>query len=144
MDNILEVRDLSRVFRDDNKAEFLAVDHVSFSIPQGCCFGLIGESGSGKSTIARQIGGLLPPSSGTITYDGRQLTGRGAMAQRRGMQMIFQSPYSSFSPKMKLKTALAEGLRYQKLCPASEFHSRPRRSLYQKPSGILPLNRSPL
>ena len=92
---------------------FSALTDVSFSVEEGECVGLIGESGSGKSTIANLIAGFLPPTSGTIRYDGHVLTDRHCPKQaRRTMQMVFQNPLNSFSPRMKLGTGIREGLRY--------------------------------
>ncbi len=97
---ILEVQDLSREFRQ-GKHTWRAVDQVSFSIRRGECFGLIGESGSGKSTTANMVSGLLKPSSGSIQFSGQYL------------QMVFQDPKASFSPGMNILDSICEGLRYR-------------------------------
>ena len=97
---ILIVEKLNKTFRS-RKSELHAVKDVSFSIRQGECLGLIGESGSGKSTVANLVSGLLSPSSGTVKFTGKNL------------QMIFQDPMMSFSPKMNILDSLCEGLRYR-------------------------------
>ena len=113
-ETILEVHNLTKTFQK-NKEDFLAVDDVSFSVETGECLGLIGESGSGKSTIANLISGLLRPDSGEMTFQGESLTdkkNRKKRNLRKEMQMVFQDPTMSFSPKMRLLTSVGEGLRY--------------------------------
>ncbi len=114
VDDILQINGLNKVFYSGGHP-ISAVSDVSFEITQSECFGLVGESGSGKSTVAKIIGGLLTPSSGNVTFLGRQLhySRPHAIAQREGMQMIFQNPYSSFSPKMTIFQALMEPLVYR-------------------------------
>jgi peptide/nickel transport system ATP-binding protein len=92
-----------------------AVDDVSFSIREGETFALIGESGSGKSTIARCLAGVLRPSGGqalVLGYDlSRRLDRRTALAQRRNIQMIFQDPSGSLNPRWRAGEIVAEPLR---------------------------------
>ncbi len=97
---ILTVANLKKTFYM-GKDEFQAVKDVSFSIKQGECLGLIGESGSGKSTVAKLISGLIKPSQGEITFYGKN------------MQMVFQDPMQSFSPRMTILDSLCEGVRYR-------------------------------
>ncbi|MGE0718999.1 MAG: ABC transporter ATP-binding protein [Alphaproteobacteria bacterium] len=88
-----------------------AVDGVSFSIRRGESFGLVGESGCGKTTVARTILKLLEPSAGTILYDGEdvtQLSGQRMKRFRRRVQAIFQDPYSSLNPRMTVGDILRE------------------------------------
>jgi peptide/nickel transport system ATP-binding protein len=96
-----------------------AVDQVSFQIRQGEVFGLVGESGSGKSTIARAIAGLYKPTGGHIHFAGADLTEirtESEMDQyRRQMQMIFQDPFSSLNPRMKVLDIVAEPIRFHGL-----------------------------
>jgi len=96
-----------------------AVDHVSFEIQEGEVFGLVGESGSGKSTVARLIAGLHKPSGGNIHFAGGELTAikseRELDTYRRQMQMIFQDPYSSLNPRMRVADIVAEPIRFHKL-----------------------------
>jgi peptide/nickel transport system ATP-binding protein/oligopeptide transport system ATP-binding protein len=90
-----------------------AVNDVSVDILKGEILGLVGESGSGKSTIGRSILRLVPITSGTINFDGTDLTsleGTGLKNMRRRMQMIFQDPYASLNPRMSVYDTLAEPL----------------------------------
>ena len=91
-----------------------AVDHVSFDIHHGETIGLVGESGSGKSTIGRMMVGLLEPSAGDIQLFGKSITGpqgRGNLqAVRQRLQFVFQDPYSSLNPRMRVGNAVAEPL----------------------------------
>lgn len=118
MESILSVNRLNKTFHTGyarGKAELHAVKEISFKIGAGSCFGLIGESGSGKTTVAKMIAGQTVPTSGEILFRGKPLTGdrRRAAKDRRGIQMIFQNPYSSFSPRMTLGQALSEALVYR-------------------------------
>jgi peptide/nickel transport system ATP-binding protein len=83
-----------------------AVDQVSLTVPDGEVVGLVGESGSGKSTLARAAVGLVPVHSGRILLDGRPLSRRG----RRPVQMVFQDPYSSLDPRMRIGATIAEAI----------------------------------
>ncbi|WP_265449777.1 ATP-binding cassette domain-containing protein, partial [Aeromonas salmonicida] len=96
-----------------------ACNNISFEIFEGETFGLVGESGSGKSTIARAITGLYPPDTGKIFFEGIDLTAlkseRERRPLRRQMQMVFQNPYSSMNPRMKVRDIIAEPIRFHKL-----------------------------
>ena len=116
---ILAVSDLSKRF--DIRKGLLnrlqgrvhAVDGVSFSIERGETLALVGESGCGKSTTGRCIAGLIQPSSGSIMLDGQEMVAAGtaAMARmRRRMQMVFQDPFSSLNPRMRIGESIAEPL----------------------------------
>ena len=99
-----------------NTRSLLAVDSVSFSIEKGKTYGLVGDSGSGKSTIAKMAVGLLKPTTGTITFDGNNLNSSILSHQksqkiRRRIQMIFQSPYASLNPRWKVGAILAEPIK---------------------------------
>lgn len=111
---ILEVEHLNKTFAGNSGEEFHALTDVSFSIEEGECMGLIGESGSGKSTIANIVAGFTPATGGSVRYDGYLLTDRHCPKEARNtMQMVFQNPLNSFSPRMKLGTGIREGLRYR-------------------------------
>jgi ABC-type glutathione transport system ATPase component len=88
-----------------------AVDDVSFSIAKGTTLGLVGESGSGKSTLSRALLKLLPATSGSVRYEGRDilpLTETEFRPLRRQMQMIFQDPFGSLNPRMTVREIIAE------------------------------------
>jgi oligopeptide/dipeptide ABC transporter ATP-binding protein len=90
-----------------------AVSNVSFSIKEGETFGLVGESGCGKTTIGRMIVGLESPTDGKITFDGELVSAKGYKAtrvQHRQRQMMFQDPYSSLNPRMNVFQILSEPL----------------------------------
>lgn len=91
-----------------------AVDGLNFSILKGETFGLVGESGCGKSTTGKMLMRLLDPTSGKIFFKGQDLTataGKKLMGMRRNFQMVFQNPYGSLNPKMSLKELLEEPLK---------------------------------
>ncbi|WP_158970310.1 ATP-binding cassette domain-containing protein [Chachezhania sediminis] len=96
------------------KGSMVAVDDVSFRIHKGEAFGLVGESGSGKSTIGRIVARLTDPTSGSVTFDGRDwlgLKGQTLRAARQDVQMVFQSPYASLDPRWRVRDLLAEPLK---------------------------------
>jgi oligopeptide/dipeptide ABC transporter ATP-binding protein len=91
-----------------------AVNGVDFQISEGKTLGLVGESGCGKSTVARMIMGLLPPDSGKIRYRGSEiadLTEKQRRPYRKQMQIVFQDPYGSLNPRMTVGQSIEEGLR---------------------------------
>jgi len=85
----------------------VAVDDVTLTVPAGAVIGLVGESGSGKSTMARAAVGLAPVSEGRILLGGTPITGRN---RGRSVQMVFQDPYSSLDPRMKISDTLVEAM----------------------------------
>jgi oligopeptide/dipeptide ABC transporter ATP-binding protein len=118
---LLEVKDLVKRFRARQSVverltfrpaqHAVAVDGVSFFVKRGETLGLVGESGSGKTTIARSVLRLIDPDEGSITFDGVDISGISRselQGVRRRMQMVFQDPYSSLNPRMKVGTAIAE------------------------------------
>jgi peptide/nickel transport system ATP-binding protein len=112
---------LTRLLQRTGNAIVRAVDGVSFEIARGRTFSLVGESGCGKSTVARLVVGLDRPTSGTIRFDGIEMTRperRRAMAPlRKRMQMIFQDPYASLNPRWRVLDIIAEPLRVHRLLP---------------------------
>ena len=99
---------LNRVLEGEPRRSLRAVDGVSFSIRKGETLGLVGESGCGKSTVARMIVGLYPPSRGRIVFDGADLADPASAPLRRRMQMIFQDPYASLNPRWRVRAIVAE------------------------------------
>ena len=132
-DYLVEVKDIKKYFRIDNgkidkaKAKYLhAVDHVSFKVERGEIFGIIGESGSGKSTIGRCILGLLEIDSGEVYFDGKKISGlpaRQMKEYRKDMQMVFQNPLASFNPKKTIGSIFNEIVKVYKI-PKEEGKKR--------------------
>lgn len=101
-----------------------AVDQVSLGLLQGETLGIAGESGCGKSTIAKLISGLLTPDSGTVRFQGTeisQLDHNSLQEFRRSVQMVFQDPFSSLNPRMRIGDAIAEPLLIHQLCSRQEL-----------------------
>jgi peptide/nickel transport system ATP-binding protein len=125
MSALVQVSDLAKVFDvsapwlnrviDRKPKQFVhAVDGVSFSIEKGKTLALVGESGCGKSTVARLLVGLYGPTRGRVTFDGqdtKSLDATQMRALRRRMQMIFQDPYASLNPRWKVQDIVAEPLK---------------------------------
>ena len=104
-----------------------AVEQVDLALAPGEVLGVVGESGSGKSTLGRALLRLLEPSSGRITFDGidiSHLDRRALRPLRRRMQMIFQDPFSSLNPRMRVRAAIGEALRLHGLARRSEIDDR--------------------
>ncbi len=124
---LLAVRNLRKYFPvtegvllEKTVAEIKAVDGVSFEIGRGETLGLVGESGCGKTTTGRCVMRLDAPTSGEIVFDGVDLAGldkRDMGALRRRMQIIFQDPYSSLSPRMKIGTIIGEPMAVHRIEP---------------------------
>ena len=135
MTPLVQVRDLCKTF--DVSAPWLnrvierkprqmvhAVDGVSFSIERGKTLALVGESGCGKSTVARLLVGLYQPTRGDVQFDGQPTdaaqNAAGLRTLRRRMQMIFQDPYASLNPRWKVLDIVGEPLREHGLAPGAE------------------------
>src|SRR5215468_8643034 len=104
-----------------------AVDGVTFSVHEGETLGLVGESGCGKSTVARTVLRLLEPTSGTIRLDGQDITRVGKAAlrpHRRQMQIIFQDPFSSLNPRMSAGDIVGEPLQVHRIASGKEKEER--------------------
>jgi peptide/nickel transport system ATP-binding protein/oligopeptide transport system ATP-binding protein len=116
---LLDVQNLKKYFPVRSgvlqrvRANVRAVDDVSFQIKKGETLGVVGESGCGKTTVGRTILRLIPPTSGKVLFEGRDLFALNAQEMkraRRDLQIIFQDPYSSLDPRMPVGESIAEGL----------------------------------
>lgn len=119
----LEVANLKKYFPVGHHRTVKAVDDVTFTVYRGETLALVGESGCGKSTLGRTILGLYKPTSGSIKYQGKEMSGfhsadRKAFARKA--QMIFQDPYASLNPRMSVGDIVAEGLDIHHLCKTEE------------------------
>ena len=113
MESILKVDNLSKVFSRGGRQPVTAVKNVSFELMPGECLGVIGESGSGKTTMVNMITRLLDVTAGQIVLDGQDITNlRGKELRNiyKKMQMVFQTPTESFDPRQTLGDGVAESL----------------------------------
>ena len=118
-EKLLEIKHLRKYFPVSGGATLKAIDNVSFDINKGETFGLVGESGCGKSTIGRTIVKLYEPTGGEIFYDGKDITKFNAVQRKnytRNAQMIFQDPYASLDARMTVGDIIGEGIDIHKLC----------------------------
>ena len=131
-DNILIVRNLKKYYPiskfsiKKNKAYVKAVDDISFSIKRGTTMGLVGESGCGKTTVGRTILRLHEVTDGQVIFDGKDLAKvppRELRKMRPQMQMIFQDPYSSLSPRLPVGEIIGEAVKEHKIVPKEQFRS---------------------
>ncbi len=103
---------LQRTLAGERRRKLRAVDGIDFSIPRGTTLALVGESGCGKTTLARLAVGLYAPSAGEILFAGQRLSAvRAQPALRRRMNMIFQDPYASLNPRWRVRDIVAEPIR---------------------------------
>ena len=123
---LLEVRDLKKYFKTP-KGMLHAVDGVTFSLDAGKTLGIVGESGCGKSTLGRVILHLLDSTAGSIWFDGEDITKPAPARQKqlhKEMQMIFQDPYSSIDPRMRVRDIIGEPLRIYRQYSGRDDYSR--------------------
>lgn len=115
---IMEVKHLKKYFPIDSKSVLKAVDDVSFSIYEGETLGIVGESGCGKTTCGRTCIGIYDCTDGEVLYRGENIHEMNASKKKeftKKVQMIFQDPYSSLDPRMKVHDIIAEGMRIHKM-----------------------------
>jgi peptide/nickel transport system ATP-binding protein len=135
--DVIVAENLTKVFklrgaRPWQSVDFVAVDDVSFRLRRGTTTAVVGESGSGKSTLARMVLDLLPPTSGTVTFDGvdiRSLKGKEQLQLRRQMQPVFQNPYASLDPLYTIYESIAEPLRTHDIGDSKQREARIRELL---------------
>jgi oligopeptide/dipeptide ABC transporter ATP-binding protein len=138
--SLLEIRDLKKHFPvgdglfSRGKGVVKAVDGVSLTVNEGETLGLVGESGCGKSTLGRAILRLIEPTGGEVNFHGRNLLAlsqRELRDMRREMQIIFQDPYASLNPRMRVGDIVGEGLEIHKLAKGKAKRDRVMELLHQ-------------
>jgi oligopeptide transport system ATP-binding protein len=152
MPALLQVRSLTKHFRlpggwlSGGTRYVYAVDGVDFEIAAGEVFGLVGESGCGKTTLGRMVLRLIEPTAGQVIFDGHSLTAlkREQMRHmRQQMQVVFQNPLSSLSPRFKVEQIVAEPLTTHRALPKQQIHGRVLELLEQVGLGKQHLDRFP-
>ncbi|WEV72905.1 ABC transporter ATP-binding protein [Bifidobacterium sp. ESL0790] len=132
-EHIITVSHLTKEFKLPRKKEmFKAVDDVSFSVKRGTTLAIVGESGSGKSTVANMVLKLLEPTSGTVTYEGKDISGfkgKSLLDFRRHVQPVFQNPYGSLDPMYSIYRSIEEPLRIHKIGDKKSREKRVRELL---------------
>lgn len=129
----MEIQNLSKYFTVETDllgkpvSVLKAVDEVSFTIDKGEAFGLVGESGCGKTTLGKILVNLYTPTNGKIFFEGKELTALNEKQRRsycKDIQMIFQDPYASLNPRMTVGDIIAEPIIINRLLPKSEVEER--------------------
>ena len=124
---LVQITNLKKHFPAANKQTVYAVDGVSFTLERGETFGLVGESGCGKTTVGRCLLRLIEPTSGEVSFDGldvRALNSSDLRALRRRMQIVFQDPYASLNPRMKVGDIIGEPLVIHRIGTKTEQRDR--------------------
>ncbi len=126
VNNLKKYYPVSKMSLKKNRAYVKAVDDVSFSIKRGTTMGLVGESGCGKTTVGRTILRLHEVTDGNVVFDGKDLTevsSRELRKMRPQMQMIFQDPYSSLSPRLPIGEIIGEAVKEHNIVPKDQYRS---------------------
>ncbi|MFL4473593.1 dipeptide ABC transporter ATP-binding protein [Paeniglutamicibacter sp. MACA_103] len=130
-DDVLQIKDLTKVFKIrkglGRSEDFTAVDNVSLSVKRGTTTAIVGESGSGKSTVAQMVLSLLEPTSGSVIFDGQEMSNRSEkdlFKFRRRVQPIFQDPYGSLDPMYSIYRTIEEPLRIHGIGNAKSRQTR--------------------
>lgn len=133
LDILLDVQHLTKRFAADTNffgkatSYVQAVDDVSFQIRKGEAFGLVGESGCGKTTVGKMLVNLLKPTSGKIVFDGKELTAMKPAERKqycKDIQLIFQDPYASLNPRMRIGDIIAEPIITNNILPKDQVEDR--------------------
>src|SRR5574341_2436574 len=133
--SLLEIRDLRKHFPvgeglfSRNKGAVKAVDGVNLTVEEGETLGLVGESGCGKSTLGRTILRLIEPTAGEVRFQGKNvlsLSQHQLRDMRREMQIIFQDPYASLNPRMRVGEIIGEGLEIHHIAKGKKKRERVR------------------
>ncbi|WGD38532.1 ATP-binding cassette domain-containing protein [Lysinibacter sp. HNR] len=127
----LEFRDVTKRYRVRGNGNFLALDRVSFTLESGKTLALVGQSGSGKSTIAKIITQLERASSGEVLLDDTPIPrrGRGLRAYRQQVRMVFQDPFASLNPYHTIRHHIERPLRLDRVVPSDQVSSEVTRLL---------------
>jgi len=126
MNTLLEVQGLKKYFKTPY-GMLHAVDDISFKLEKGKTLGIVGESGCGKSTLGRVIVRLLDATGGKVIFEGKDITNvekAELKCLHKDMQMIFQDPYSSINPRMRLRDIIEEPLRTHRTCASKEEYGK--------------------
>ena len=124
---LLEARDIHVTYRVAGRKPLEAVKGVSFSLEKGDSLGIVGESGCGKSSLAKTVIGLQTPSAGSLFFRGREIrtfNRSERQGYRRAVQMVFQDAVGSLNPRMTVRQTLEEVLRVHKMVPESGIPAR--------------------
>jgi len=126
-EKVLEIKNLKKHFQIDRTTSVKAVDGISFDIYKSEVFGLVGESGCGKSTAGRSIIRLYEPTAGEVIFKGentkKQLNKKNHLKFKQKMQMIFQDPYASLNPRMNVREIISAGLKVHNIVPKNELNN---------------------
>lgn len=133
-DHIVEVKDISLSFKQKRGTERKVLDSISLDVRRGETLGLVGESGCGKTTLARTIAGLISPSEGSVIFDGRdisEVTGKAWREQRKRVQVVFQDPFGSLNPKRRVGSIVGDPFRIHGVASGKERQRRVQELLEQ-------------